>query len=291
MVQLLVHVAKIRCKPKEDLEALLPDNISWHNSLFNNIHSRTILNQTEKSDFQIYLRKLYKEEFGKDFESEEDILNIDELQKANNGLNDSILLFKLQKKNADIKQSIRLSLNYNLINIIKLHLSDNKSKFIKVCQTQYFLHSAIESCDINIIELLLKKDQHILEIEKDSKSPLQAAVMCNRQDVVKLILSYKENIDDLDIITKDSMVNLRDEKGRTLLHNVALNKEFNPKLCNILLNANASRIQKDYDDQTPLDLAKNYGHEDILKFMNSWNPSTVYVIYKFLFVYQFKHIF
>ena len=291
MVQLLVHVAKLRYKPKEDFEALLPDNISWHNSLFNNIYSRTILSQTEKSDFQIYLRKLYMDEFGKNFESEKDIIDTDELQKANNVLNDSILLFKLQKKNDDIKRSIRLSLNYNLINIIKLHLSDNKSKFIKACQTQYFLHSAIESCDINIIELMLKKDQQILEIEKDSKSPLQVAVMSNRQDVVRLILSYKENIDYLDINTKDSLVNLRDENGRTLLHNAALNKEFNPKLCNILLNANASRILKDYDDQTPLDLAKTYGHEDILKFMNSWNPSIVYVIYMFLFVYQFKHIF
>ena len=122
---------------------------------------------------------------------------------------------------------------------------------------------------------MLKKDQQILEIEKDSKSPLQVAVMSNRQDVVRLILSYKENIDYLDINTKDSMVNLRDENGRTLLHNAALNKEFNPKLCNILLNANASRILKDYDDLTPLDLAKKYGHEDILKFMNSWNPSIV----------------
>jgi len=153
------------------------------------------------------------------------------------------------------------------------------------------LHIAVQKGNKPYTDLLLKAKADTNLIDKWGKTPLHYAVEDSKKDIVKLLLpnSKGEGGCDLDAVdengytallyaaennaqevvkllidSKKCNLDFRDELGRTALHKAAY---FGHTSVVKLLVDSRCKIEKDLRLITPLDMAKEWNNEDIVKLL------------------------
>lgn len=116
-----------------------------------------------------------------------------------------------------------------------------------------------DSGNFKMCEVLLKAGVDPLLADKDGRTAMHVAVENWNEDVVKLLLIYKE------------LVNAKDKDGITPLMIAA--KKGSEELCTILLNNGADLLIENLNKCNAIVLAKKMGKEAIVKLLTSWQAT------------------
>ncbi|MFP3032786.1 MAG: ankyrin repeat domain-containing protein, partial [Wolbachia sp.] len=186
--------------------------------------------------------------------------------------------------------------------VIKLLISNGAKFNNEITHQGTPLHFAVQEGNLDMVRFLLDEGADIESQDKDNKKPLHLAVDANRLSVVKLLLDRgaSVNVTDMNsqtplgLATKGNMIEILkkaeldqgllinarngnldkvkdliaqganlETKDNTPLHNACSNGHL--KVVEYLIEKGASLKAKNKDGKTPLDLAIQKGHKDIVQ--------------------------
>ncbi|CAF1120314.1 unnamed protein product, partial [Brachionus calyciflorus] len=130
------------------------------------------------------------------------------------------------------------------------------------------LHYAVESNYYDIVELLLKHGAIFNAKNKEDKTPFDI----NENQSSKLLKSINEMFDVKDSNEKtpldfniEIIKNVRNNEGKTLLHITAEYGKL--KLVKWFVEQGASPDNKDFNEETPLDLAIKQNNKNVIEYL------------------------
>ncbi|MGL5029329.1 MAG: ankyrin repeat domain-containing protein [Wolbachia pipientis] len=157
--------------------------------------------------------------------------------------------------------------------VIKL-LIGNGAKFNNEITIQGTpLHFAVQEGNLDMVRFLLDEGAEIESQDKDNKKPLHLAVEADRLNIVELLLDRgasvnakdENNRTPLDLATKEDVKELlkRAQFDQGLL--ISAQDGNLDKVVEYFIGKRVSLKVKDRDGKTPLELAEQKGHTDIVK--------------------------
>lgn len=119
------------------------------------------------------------------------------------------------------------------------------------------LYAAVKQGNIDLVALLLANGAENTITPKHGETPLHLAVSMNNIDMIKLLLDH-----EFDINTKNRFV------GNTPLHYAVINDNFD--LVKLLLTYSPDDLIKNNYGQTPRDIAKARGYQNITDILTEY---------------------
>ncbi|UOE93328.1 ankyrin repeat domain-containing protein [Alkalihalobacillus sp. LMS39] len=160
--------------------------------------------------------------------------------------------FDIDQPNATGSTPIILALSQGFREMAILLLDYGASVDVKNDSGWSPLHQVIVDGQMDLIELFLDRGAE-LHPDENGLTPLMVASLYNYPEIVSLLLGYDDN----------ASVNATDEYGKTAL--MIASENGYTKIVNMLLKAGADVSIETEDGYTAEELAKLYGHEDIVE--------------------------
>jgi len=161
----------------------------------------------------------------------------------------------MNKNNTDnVFQMVRFN---ELENLKKIVNETNVNRFVNEYK-QNLLHEAVAYDALEILNYLLSCNININKQDDEGKTPLHYSVDHNNYKFTKLLLNAKG-------IEKD----IKDQYGNNAMWVAVFNADGDYNIVKLLKEYEIDSTSKNNSDRSPLDLAKQFDDEEMIKILTS----------------------
>ena len=152
------------------------------------------------------------------------------------------------------------------------------------------MNTAVLAQNLELIKLLLKKNENIEIKDKSGRTPFLNAVINDNLPIVKILIDYRANINVQDklgysalhyssqnhsnemtifLIEKGSVIDVVDAHGNTPLGRAVFSSRGRGEIIQLLLSAGADKEKKNNHGVSPMDLANSIANYNVKKFLDN----------------------